>query len=125
MLKDYETVFILTPVLSDTQMKDTVGKFKKILKENKVKMINEEEWGLRKLAYPIQHKSTGFFNLLEYQAEPTVIKALETEMRRDEKVMRFLTIALNKHAVEYNEKRRKGVFRKKPEKEAKEEPAKS
>jgi len=88
-------------------------------------MINEEEWGLRKLAYPIQHKSTGFFNLLEYQAEPTVIKALETEMRRDEKVMRFLTIALNKHAVEYNEKRRKGEFRKKPEKEAKEEPAKS
>ena len=125
MLKDYETVFILTPVLSDTQMKDTVGKFKKILKENKVKMINEEEWGLRKLAYPIQHKSTGFFNLLEYQAEPTVIKALETEMRRDEKVMRFLTIALNKHAVEYNEKRRKGEFRKKPEKEAKEEPAAS
>ena len=122
MLKDYETVFILTPVLSENQMKDTVGKFKKVLKDNKVKMINEEEWGLRKLAYPIQHKSTGFFNLFEYQAEPSVIKAFETEIRRDEKVMRFLTVALDKHAVEYNEKRRKGAFRKKPEKEAKEEP---
>lgn len=125
MLKDYETVFILTPVLSDTQMKDTVTKFKKILKDNKVKIINEEEWGLRKLAYPIQHKSTGFYNLFEFQAEPSVIKEVETEIRRDEKVMRFLTVALDKHAVAYNEKRRKGEFRKKPEPKAKEEPVKS
>ena len=125
MLRNYETVFILTPVLSETQMKDTVTKFKKILKEAKTKSINEEEWGLRKLAYPIEHKSTGFYNLFEYQAEPDAIKAFETELRRDEKVMRFLTIALDKHALAYNEKRRKGEFRKKPEPKAKEEPVKA
>lgn len=125
MLKNYETVFILTPVLSETQMKDTVEKFKKILKDTKAKTINEEEWGLRKLAYPIEHKSTGFYNLFEFEAEPTAIKTFETELRRDEKVMRFLTIALDKHALEYNNKRRKGDFKKKPEPKAKEEPVAS
>ena len=81
MLNNYETVFILTPVLSETQMKDTVTKFKKILKETKARSINEEEWGLRKLAYPIQHKSTGFYNLFEFEADPSAIKAFETELR--------------------------------------------
>ena len=112
---DYETVFILTPVLSEAQMKDAVEKFKKVLKDNKSKIINEENWGLRKLAYPIQHKSTGFYQLLEYQAEPSTIAKLETEFKRDEKIMRFLTVRLDKHAVVYNERRRKGEFNKKKE----------
>ncbi|MBV6646479.1 MAG: 30S ribosomal protein S6 [Cyclobacteriaceae bacterium] len=115
MIKDYETVFILTPVLSEAQMKDAVEKFKKILTDNKAKMVNEENWGLRKLAYPIMHKTTGFYNLLEFQAEPSVITKLETELKRDETVMRFLTVALDKHAVIYNERRRKGEFNKKSE----------
>lgn len=119
MTNNYETVFILTPVLSDTQMKDAVAKFKKILTDNEANIINEENWGLQKLAYPIQHKSTGFYNLIEFTAAPNVIATLELEYRRDEKVMRFLTTALDKHAVAYNEKRKKGEFNKKPE--AKEE----
>lgn len=114
-MNNYETVFILTPVLSDDQMKDTVQKFVKILKTNGSKIISDEMWGLKKLAYPIQHKSTGFYNLIEFEADPTVIVKLETEFRRDEKVLRFLTTALNKHAITYNEKRRKGEFNKKTE----------
>ena len=114
-MKSYETVFILTPVLSDEQMKDTVDKFEKILKDQKAKIINVENWGLRKLAYPIQHKSTGFYNLIEFDAEPEVIDALEVEFRRDERVIRFLTTKLDKHAIIYNERRRKGEFNKKKE----------
>ena len=114
-MNNYETVFILTPVLSEDQMKDTVQKFVKILKTNGSKIISDEMWGLKKLAYPIQHKSTGFYNLIEFEADPTVIVKLETEFRRDEKVLRFLTTALNKHAITYNEKRRKGEFNKKTE----------
>lgn len=113
MMKNYETVFILTPVLSETQMKDTVGKFKSILIDNGAKVVNEENWGLRKLAYPILHKTTGFYQLFEFQAAPELIAKLETEYRRDEAVMRFLTTALDKHAVAYNERRRKGEFKKK------------
>ena len=112
-LKNYETVFILTPVLSEVQMKDAVDKFEKVLKDQKVEIINVEQWGLRKLAYPIQHKSTGFYSMFEFKATPEIIEKLETEFRRDEKVMRFLTVALDKHAVEYNNKRRKGEFNKK------------
>lgn len=111
-MRQYETVFILNPVLSEDQMKDTVEKFVKVLKKANADVINIEQWGLKKLAYPIQHKSTGFYNLIEFTAESTVVDTLETEYRRDESVMRFLTTALDKHAVTYNERRRKGEFRK-------------
>ncbi len=114
-LRNYETVFILTPVLSDTQMKDTVGKFTSILKENGAELINEENWGLKKLAYPIQHKKTGFYNLVEFKATPETIAKLELEFRRDERVMRFLTVALDKYAVAYAEKRRNGFSKSKEE----------
>lgn len=120
--KDYETVFILTPVLSDIQMKDTVDKFVNLLKEEGADIVNVENWGLKKLAYPIQKKSTGFYVLVEFKALPTLLKKLEIEYRRDEKVLRFLTTVLDKHAVTYAERRRKGEFNKKAE--VKEEAAK-
>ncbi len=92
----YETVFILTPVLSDVQMKEAVEKFSKVLTDNGATIVNEEIWGLRKLAYPIQKKSTGFYTLLEFDGEPTLVKKLETAFRRDERVLRFLTFRLDK-----------------------------
>jgi small subunit ribosomal protein S6 len=112
-MKNYETVFILNPVLSEDQMKDTVEKFVKVLKNAKANIINVEHWGLRKLAYPIQRKSTGFYNLIEFSAAPEVVNLLETEFRRDESVMRFLTVTLDKYALQFNERRRKGEFNKK------------
>jgi small subunit ribosomal protein S6 len=105
-MNQYETVFILTPVLSDDQMKETVNKFKSLLTDNGAEFVNEELWGLKKLAYPIQKKSTGFYVLFEFKAEPTLIKKLETNFRRDEKVIRFQTVKLEKYAIEYAEKRR-------------------
>ena len=105
-MNQYETVFILTPVLSDDQMKETAAKFKKVLTDNGAEILSEEAWGLKKMAYAIQKKSTGFYYLVEFKAEPSVIKTLETAFRRDEKVIRFQTVKLDKHAVEYAEKRR-------------------
>ena len=107
MLNQYETVFILTPVLSDTQMADAVKKFKDLLLENGAEIVNEENWGLRKLAYPIEGKSTGFYQLFEFKAASDFVAKLETEYNRDERIMRFLTTALDKHAVEYGVRRRK------------------
>lgn len=126
-MNNYETVFILNPVLSEEQMKDTVEKFVNVLKKGNAQILNIEHWGLRKLAYPIQKKSTGFYNLIEFSASPELINTLETEYRRDESVMRFLTIALDKHALLYNERRRKGEFNKnnrKPVRKTEEELAK-
>ena len=105
-MNHYETVFILTPVLSDDQMKEAVEKFNDVLKANGAEIVNEELWGLRKLAYPIQKKSTGFYVLVEFEGEPTIVKKLETAFRRDERVIRFLTFRLDKYAVAYAEKRR-------------------
>ncbi len=116
-LKQYETVFILTPVLSDQQMKDTALKFKQILLDQGAEIVNEESWGLKKLAYTIDHKNTGFYHLLQFKADPQVIKKFEIEFRRDERVMRFLTVALDKHAIAYSQKRQRGEFKKSAVKE--------
>ena len=107
-LNYYETVFIVTPVLSEAQMKDTVDKFKELMKNNKAEIVHEENWGLKPLAYEIKAKSTGFYTLVEFKAEPSFIATLEVEFKRDERIMRFLTVSLDKHAVAYNERRRKG-----------------
>ena len=115
MNNQFETTFILTPVLSEAQTKDAVEKFRKILTDNGAEIIHEDAWGLRKLAYPIQKKNTGFYHLIEFSAPGSVIATLETEYRRDEKVMRFLTVALDKHAVAYNKRKRKGLLGKKQE----------
>ncbi len=110
-MKNYETVFILNPVLSEDQAKDTVEKFVKVLTKAKAEVINVEKWGLKKMAYAIQNKSTGFYNLLEFTTDSSdLVNTLETEFRRDESVMRFLTTVLDKHAVIYNARRRKGEF---------------
>ncbi len=106
MTNQYETVFILTPVLSADQMKETVEKFKKLLADNGAEILNEENWGLKKLAYPIEKKSTGFYVLIEFKAEPTLMLKLETEYRREERVIRYLTVKLDKYAAEYADKRR-------------------
>ncbi len=105
-MNQYETVFIMTPVLSDQQMKETVEKFKGILTNAGAEIINEENWGLKKMAYAIQKKSTGFYQLLEFKAEPQVIEKLEIGFRRDERVIRHLTVKLEKYAALYAEKRR-------------------
>ena len=105
-MNQYETVFILTPVLSDEQMKEAVAEFKKVLTDNGAEILNEEAWGLKKMAYAIQKKSTGFYCLLEFKAEPSVVNKLEVAYRRDEKVIRFITVKLDKYAAEYAEKRR-------------------
>ena len=105
-MNHYETVFILTPVLSDVKMKEAVEKFKGILTAEGAAIVNEENWGLKKLAYPIQKKSTGFYQLIEFDAEPSVIEKLEVNFRRDERVIRFLTFKQDKYAAEYAAKRR-------------------
>ena len=106
MLKQYETVFIMTPVLSDEQMKETVEKYQKFLISRNAEIVYEDNWGLRKLAYPIQKKSTGFYHLIEFKAEPELIRDFEVMFKRDERILRFLTIVLDKHSLAYNEKKR-------------------
>jgi len=106
MLRNYETVFILNPVLSDEQTKEAVSKFTAHLKEKGAEIVAEESWGLKKLAYPIQKKKSGFYFLVEFKGDANLTASLEVILRRDERVMRFLTVALDKHALAYAGSRR-------------------
>ena len=106
MVNHYETAFVLTPVLSEPQTKEAVEKFENLLTQNGGTILNREEWGLKQLAYPIQGKNSGFYFILQFDAEPALIATLETEFRRDERIIRFLTTRLDKYAFEYAEKRR-------------------
>ena len=105
-MNNYETVFILTPVLSDVQMKEAVDKFKDFLAAEGAEIVNVEDWGLRKLAYSIQKKTTGFYSLIEFKAEPAVVAKLETQFRRDEKVIRYLTFRQDRDFEAYAIRRR-------------------
>ena len=114
-LRNYETLFVLTPVLSQEQLQEAIDKFRTFLQEKKAEIVHEEKIGLKKLAYPIQHKSTGVYQLFEFKATPDFVRVLETEYRRDERVIRFSTFALDKHAMDYNVQQRSGAKTKKTE----------
>ena len=106
MLNRYETVFILTPVLSEDQVKEAVKKYSDLITNAGGKIVCQENWGLKKLAYNIKKKSTGFYQLIEFEAEGSIIKDYEVAFKRDERVLRFLTVKFDKHSLAYSEKRR-------------------
>lgn len=106
MTNQYETVFILTPVLSEAQVKEAVTKFEDFLKENGAEIVHKENWGLKKLAYSIQNKKNGFYHLIEFKGEGDLVDKLELTYRRDERVMRYLTVKMDKHHVDFSVRRR-------------------
>ena len=105
-MNNYETVFILNPVLSDDQIKETVKKYEDFLVSKGAKMVSKENWGLKKLAYPIQNKKSGFYHLFEFTCSGDLITSLEVEFRRDERFMRYLTVKLDKYSISWAERRR-------------------
>ena len=105
-MNNYETVFIVTPVLSEAQVQEVADKFQGVITENGGQIVNAEAWGLKKLAYAIQKKTTGYYFLIEFTGEGNLIETLEKQYRRDERVIRFLSFRQDKHAVEYSIKRR-------------------
>ena len=105
-MNNYETVFIATPVLSEAQLEEVFSKFQGVITENGGQIVNAEAWGLKKLAYAIQKKTTGYYFLIEFTGEGDLIEKLEKQYRRDERVIRFLSFRQDKHAVEYSIKRR-------------------
>ena len=107
----YETVIILTPVLSEQQMKDAVTGYRELITGNGGELVHEENWGLTKLAYPIQKKGTGVYHLFEFKANPEFIKSFELVFRRDERILRYLTVKLDRWGVDFNQRKRNGELR--------------
>ena len=109
MINQYETVFILTPVLSEVQVKESVEKYEQLIKDNGGEIVTKESWGLKKLQYPIQKKNTGYYFLYEFKIEGEFVNKLTVAYKRDERIIRNLIVKLNKHAVKYTEKKRNKV----------------
>ena len=99
-------MYIVTPEMEDEAIKGVIEKFSGIITANGGEIEKTDEWGRKKLAYPIQKKSTGFYQLIEFKAKPETIETLEVNFRRDERVIRFLTFKMDKYAAEYAAKRR-------------------
>ena len=108
-MSNYEIVYILNPVLSEKQIEDVTKKIKTLLTSKKGKVVNHENWGLKTLSYAIENKNSGFYNLIEFTAEGDIISDFEVELRRDESIMRYLIVKLDKNALDWAEKRRKRV----------------
>ena len=106
-------------------MKDAVAKYTDLIKANGGEVVYEEDWGLKQLAYSIQHKTSGFYYLIEFKADPEFVTTLETQYRRDERILRFLTVALDKNAAAYAEKRRNNKLGQKAAAPAEEEAPKA
>ena len=117
MMNTYEIVFIMNPVLSEEQVKETAKKFESILEKDKAEITHKENWGLKKLKYPIQNKKTGFYFMIEFQAKGGILNDFEIELQRDERILRWLTVKLDKFALEYSERRRKKIEEKKKQNE--------
>ncbi len=105
-MNHYETVFIMNPVLSEDQVKETVKRYASYLKSNNAEIVSEENWGLKKLKYTIQKKKSGFYYLIEYKANGAILSNMDVEFKRDETVLRWLTVKLDKFAAEYAVRRR-------------------
>jgi small subunit ribosomal protein S6 len=108
-MNNYELMVIFTPVLSDDDFKVSQKKYTDFIKEHGGELVHANPWGLKSLAYPIQKKTTGLYWVIEYKAPSTFNEQLKIQLLRDENVLRHMFTALDKYAVEYNEKKRSGV----------------
>jgi len=108
-MKNYELMVIFTPVLSNDEYKDNAKNITTYIKDNTGEIIGEDFWGLRSLAYPIEKKTTALYYIMEYQAETDLNTKLQIQLNRNEKIMRHMITSLDKNAIAYNDRKRKGI----------------
>ncbi|MEZ4910507.1 MAG: 30S ribosomal protein S6 [Saprospiraceae bacterium] len=110
-MHQYEVTFIIDPVLSGDEIKTTASTYESLLKDNNCSIVHVNDMGLRQLAYSINKKSSGIYYSIEFSTlSGEVISKVELALRRDERIMRFLTVKLDKYGVKYNSDRRSGVI---------------
>lgn len=108
-MKNYEITFIVDPVLSGDEIKSTAQTYVDMIRNHEGKIVHVSEMGLKQLAYPIKKRSSGIYYCVEFEI-PTgeFISKIELALRRDERIMRFLSVRLDKYGVQYNQDKRDG-----------------
>ena len=113
-MRNYEVTFIVDPTLSSDEVNATVQKYADMITAAGYEIVHTEEMGLRPLAYDIKKRHSGVYYSIEFKGnDGQVIDKMELALRRDEKILRFLTVALDKFAIQYNEDKRAGKIGKK------------
>ncbi|CAG0902650.1 unnamed protein product [Cyprideis torosa] len=117
-MKQYEVTFIVDPVLSGDEIKATANMYQEMLENEGCTIVHRDDMGLKQLAYPINKKNSGIYFCMEYKSESgAIIPKIELALFRDERIMRFLTISLDKYGIKYNEDKRNGLIGKAKKKE--------
>jgi len=109
-MSNYETVIIFSPLLSEDDVKKSIKHYLKFLSDNKATIVEENYWGLKSMAYQINGKSNGIYFVTEFTSETDLVAKFEVELKRDETILRFMTIKLDKFAMDYNDRKRKGLI---------------
>jgi small subunit ribosomal protein S6 len=113
-MRQYEVTFIVDPVLSGDEIKEAAQTYVDLIGNENNKIVHVDEMGLRQLAYPINKRTSGVYYCVEFQNdEGNFIPKMELALRRDERIMRFLTVKLDKYGVKYNDDKRNGLIGKK------------
>lgn len=108
-MRNYELTFIVDPVLSSDEIETTAKSYIEHLKSEKSDIVHVDEIGLRQLAYPINKRTSGVYYSVEFKNETgELLPKVELAMRRDERIMRFLTVRLDKYGIQYNADKRDG-----------------
>ena len=118
-MRNYEVNLIVDPVLSNDEIQSTSQNYVEHLKNEGCEIVHVDEMGLRQLAYTIRKRNSGVYYSIEFQVgEQEIIDKLELALRRDERIIRFLTVKLDKYGVKYNDDKRKGLIGKKRKEKA-------
>lgn len=117
-MKNYEVTFIVDPVLSSDDIKSTAQTYVDLISNKGCQIVHVDEMGLRPLAYPINKRHSGVYFCVEFEGNTgDMITDVELALRRDERIMRFLTVKLDKYGVKYNADKRNGLIGKVKKKE--------
>ena len=91
-MRQYETAFLISPKLSEEETAEIISRMSDIVSQKKGKMVKEDRWGKRKLAYPIKMFDEAFYVFFLYESDPLVPFELERRFKQTEAILRFLTV---------------------------------
>ncbi|OQY19361.1 MAG: 30S ribosomal protein S6 [Desulfobacteraceae bacterium 4572_35.1] len=93
-MRTYETIFIVNPQIAGDDYTAVLEKFKGVLTDQKAELLKVDEWGTKRLAYPVKKHEQGTYVLIIFNAENDVVKEFERRMRLDDSIIKFQTLLL-------------------------------
>ncbi len=91
-MRRYETIYILRPTLGEEEITTIIANTSKIITEDGGVIIETDKWGMRKLAYPIEKETQGFYVFCDYAGTPAAVAEVERKFKIDFSVLRYMTL---------------------------------